>query len=69
MSNIFELTKSYTAWCDKCDYWEESREPTIKDASKYFEEIGWKKVCGEVLCPNCASGRKGSYNIFSQIEG
>jgi len=68
MSNIFEIIKSYTAFCDKCDCWVECRRPTIKEATKYFEKTGWKKVRGEVLCPNCASGREGTYNVFSQID-
>ena len=53
------ITTEYTVWCSQCVEWlQEAGYRRKASVTKYFQSLGWKKIKGKFVCPNCVNKSK-----------
>ena len=53
------ITREFTAWCGRCQEWDQIPAPNMSDAVRSFKRDGWENSRKDGwMCPRCVAEEK-----------
>lgn len=62
MPGLGNISTERTVWCCRCEQWHQETSRLKSRFVKEIEAMGWRRIEGKWVCPECIVGKKNGYD-------